>query len=333
MGDDAMASNASEPAMSGELGKKKRANKYAKLKQCKLDARRKQWLSQVKNNGGKEVFMDASPISASSQRTSNLPRPCQGVLEGRSAVVEALASLDQDGSGLHDSDSESPAQSPSPGGKMRRKGSSCTISSGSSLWSCSRSVSDAEEEREQESRGDEQLGADDWEEVADALPVTADHTKANPDHGNTLVDSKTDDQDFQKNARVNLGRSKPEPNRKLHRAWRPDDAARPHCFPTLSKHRNIQVNRERRYAASGCGQAGILSTPSSCPICVEDFDLTDSRFHPCCCGFRICLFCHKKILEEGDGRCPGCRRPYEQSIGMENGISGMVLSFPSRFSY
>ncbi|KAL2898892.1 General negative regulator of transcription subunit 4 [Bienertia sinuspersici] len=50
--------------------------------------------------------------------------------------------------------------------------------------------------------------------------------------------------------------------------------------------------------------------PSACPLCCEDFDVTDSNFEPCPCGFRVYLFCHKKILEI-DGRCLGCRKHYD----------------------
>ncbi|KAL8118275.1 uncharacterized protein LOC141661844 [Apium graveolens] len=58
------------------------------------------------------------------------------------------------------------------------------------------------------------------------------------------------------------------------------------------------------------GCKNFVSPPSSCPICCEDLDRTDSSFFPCSCGFQLCLFCHKRILEE-DGRCPGCRKHYD----------------------
>ncbi|KAG0498372.1 hypothetical protein HPP92_003063 [Vanilla planifolia] len=52
MGYDAMANNASVPVISRDFGKKKKGNRSAKLKQCKLDARREQWLSQDMNVEG-----------------------------------------------------------------------------------------------------------------------------------------------------------------------------------------------------------------------------------------------------------------------------------------
>ncbi|KAJ1439005.1 Zinc finger, RING-type [Sesbania bispinosa] len=107
------------------------------------------------------------------------------------------------------------------------------------------------------------------------------------------------------------------------RAWRADDAFRPQSLPNLSKQHSMP-NPDRR-----CG-GGVPwsrnSTPSSCPICCEDLDLTDSSFLPCLCGFRLCLFCHKRILEE-DGRCPGCRKPYEcEPVETEASVLGGSLT-------
>lgn len=47
-----------------------------------------------------------------------------------------------------------------------------------------------------------------------------------------------------------------------------------------------------------------------CPLCCEDLDATDLSFLPCSCGYQLCLFCHKLILEQ-DGRCPNCRKQYD----------------------
>ncbi|PKA50823.1 CCR4-NOT transcription complex subunit 4 [Apostasia shenzhenica] len=327
MGYDAMANDVSAPAISRDLGKKKRANRSAKLKQCKLDARREQWLSQVKNSGGKDGSMGISPALPSPHRTMSLLRHSQAVLERKSLEREVNV-----GSGLDGSDSDSPAHSPIPIANMHRKGSSSTsASSGCSIGLCSRSVSDAEEDREEEGKGEEKGGVDDWEAVADALSAVVDHTQDKSDSVEKEVCSKKDE-DHQNISRGAFRVSEPEPNRIVHRAWRADDASRPQCLPNLSKQRSFPVNMERRFAPSASVHTGILSVPSSCPICVEDFDVTDSSFLPCCCGFRICLFCHKKILEEGDGRCPGCRKQYDRVPCMENGISGVALSFPCRFS-
>ncbi|KAL0440814.1 UNVERIFIED_CONTAM: hypothetical protein Sradi_0020300 [Sesamum radiatum] len=95
-------------------------------------------------------------------------------------------------------------------------------------------------------------------------------------------------------------------------AWRPDDAFRPQSLPNLSKQHSFQLDSERPFGRGGSvwGCKNVGPVPKSCPICYEDLDCTDSSFLPCLCGFRLCLFCHKRILEE-DGRCPGCRKQYD----------------------
>ncbi len=54
-----------------------------------------------------------------------------------------------------------------------------------------------------------------------------------------------------------------------------------------------------------------------CPICIEPFD-DDMTFYPCVCNYRVCMFCVRRIRTEFDGRCPGCRKPYnEQAFRFE----------------
>ncbi|KAL9126753.1 MAG: hypothetical protein Q9217_004243 [Psora testacea] len=53
----------------------------------------------------------------------------------------------------------------------------------------------------------------------------------------------------------------------------------------------------------------------SCPLCVEEFDLSDKNFRPCPCGYQVCQFCYNNIKNNMNGLCPACRRPYDdQSI-------------------
>ncbi|THU72489.1 hypothetical protein C4D60_Mb04t12680 [Musa balbisiana] len=155
---------------------------------------------------------------------------------------------------------------------------------------------------------------DDWEALADALSVIDEQPNLNPVAGNP--DSKSIPCGMDKDCHEGL--AKPVAKPMVPRAWRPDDASRPQSLPNLSKQRSLPVSTERRLAAAG---HGILSTPSSCPICYEDLDPTDSSFLPCNCGFRLCLFCHKRILE-ADGRCPGCRKQYAPVAGGEVHIGG-----------
>ena len=42
-------------------------------------------------------------------------------------------------------------------------------------------------------------------------------------------------------------------------------------------------------------------------------DISDKNFKPCPCGYQICQFCYNNIRQnpELNGRCPGCRRLYD----------------------
>ncbi|ONH66060.1 General negative regulator of transcription subunit 4 [Cyberlindnera fabianii] len=50
-----------------------------------------------------------------------------------------------------------------------------------------------------------------------------------------------------------------------------------------------------------------------CPLCVEEMDAFDKNFKPCPCGYQICQFCYNNIRQnpELNGRCPACRRKYD----------------------
>ncbi len=47
-----------------------------------------------------------------------------------------------------------------------------------------------------------------------------------------------------------------------------------------------------------------------CPLCMEEMDLADKNFKPCPCGYQVCRFCWHRIRENGNERCPACRRIY-----------------------
>ncbi|EPE26655.1 RING/U-box [Glarea lozoyensis ATCC 20868] len=50
----------------------------------------------------------------------------------------------------------------------------------------------------------------------------------------------------------------------------------------------------------------------TCPLCVEEFDLSDKNFRPCPCGYQICQFCFNNIKTNLNALCPACRRPYDE---------------------
>ncbi|KZV34721.1 mediator of RNA polymerase II transcription subunit 1-like [Dorcoceras hygrometricum] len=314
-----------------DFAKKKRANRSAKLKQCKLDARREQWLSQVKNkerckedlssgagkHGGPSVDMDNDRHRMMEKMEIN-PR----------AGDESYG----DGSSMHhyiDSGS-SPLDSPtSHASSLLGSNHSGTNFTESSRSCSSRSSSSSSNGCDPEILSEEDDGndiddgcLDDWEAVADALAETDKKPELAPksalgslpceDHGNSSSHLEMTNQVIEiSNANPESGRmgiQRPSVN---CRAWRVDDTLRPQCLPTLSKQYSFPLKSERHIGvgASVWGCKTFRPVPSSCPICFEELDYTDSSFLPCLCGFRLCLFCHKRILEE-DGRCPGCRKQY-----------------------
>ena len=50
-----------------------------------------------------------------------------------------------------------------------------------------------------------------------------------------------------------------------------------------------------------------------CPLCMEEFDISDRTFKPCPCGYQICRFCYNRIVNsETANGCPACRRQYSE---------------------
>ncbi|CAK8563090.1 unnamed protein product [Lathyrus sativus] len=313
-------------------GKKKRTNRSAKLKQYKIDARREQWLSQgaAKNKGCKDGVEDDIhlPSSPMGKRGKQELVKVETRRRGEEDVIH------------HDSDSESPSNSPiSPnssvlcggtdsGTNFTGSSSGGSSSSSSSSGGCfSGNVTEEEEDNNDEEVEEEDDGClDDWEAVADALA-------ADDKHETSSLDEPVVEMDLSRE--LTHGSSLGYPNSKPGsagmvpwgssngRAWRVDDALRPQTLPNLSKQHSMP-NPDRRFG--GGAPWSRTSVPSPCPICCEDLDLTDTSFLPCNCGFRLCLFCHKRILEQ-DARCPGCRKQYEcEPVETEASVHGGSLT-------
>nr|CAB3484774.1 unnamed protein product [Digitaria exilis] len=324
-------SDAASPASAAAArdAKKKRGNRTAaKLKQSKLETRREQWLSG-QGKDGKEAKVAASPTGAGSNAGSPILASPHPPLPRRRADTRSRGSDPEDreetgaaGLEVGGSDLDSPMHSPGSdksqgGGCTQRKGFSGSgggpsLSSGSSVWSSSRSVSDAEEDDTGGCPEDESEVLDDWEAAADALYDEDSHQCHQSSVPTTPSPAPT-------NA-APASAARPEPIRSKARAWAPDDIFRPQSLPSISKQVSFPASIGNCWAGMGmtAAQQGILSLPLSCPICYEDLDPTDSSFLPCPCGFHLCLFCHKRILE-ADGRCPGCRKQYNTVSAPEGG--------------
>ncbi|KAK9925189.1 hypothetical protein M0R45_033521 [Rubus argutus] len=290
------------PVIPKDLAKKKRTNRLAKLKQSKLDVRREQWLSHVKNKGHR----------VNADRSDGSPTSFMQVDNERKILLDNLETSStggsNDNSSIHDSDLESLMNSPS-GSSLDRSDSVKNLNESSNIV-CLENVS----------KEDEDDGClDDWEAVADAL--NAEDNQHNPLFDFPATAEMRVEPTGPELSMKNPGAEFPKPdNRNIVPesrvstcAWRPDDASRPQSLPNLSKEHSFPVQSDWHcgHGAIAWTWQSIVPQPSSCPICYEDLDVTDSSFLPCSCGFRLCLFCHKRILE-ADGRCPGCRKQYDR---------------------
>ena len=262
-------------------------------------------------------------------------KSCYKELEVRSPSVEEIH---------HDSDSDlSPGNSPTSsmsgsndsGNNYSGSSSSISSSSFSSVGCCSGSITEEEEGGD----GGDDGCLDDWEAMADALAAEDADDKHDNNPGSESYPKKEtvvqSDSTAQVNGHENVDARESKPRLDgvgilgrgavSSKAWRADDAFRPQSLPNLSKQRSFPANSERK-SCRGVNPWVRKNVPTSCPICCEDLDLTDTSFLPCSCGFRLCLFCHKRILEE-DGRCPGCRKPYAADpVEKETSVSGGSLT-------
>ncbi|KAK2419811.1 hypothetical protein P8452_50175 [Trifolium repens] len=299
--------------------KKKRTNGSAKLKQIKLDVRREQWLSRVKkgcnvdSNGrvdscpsSKHIASEENQINQSSYKENRRKRGENGMCvqgnDPRSMIDSSIQSTynpDELRNGFTGSSSSS---------------STCTFSSGN--------------------LSEEDGCLDDWEAIADALYADDnEHSMVSESPIEHEIKSYVDSE-ATKNPRVDFSKkelkSAVSESHVSCRAWKPDDALRPRCLPDLSKPHNSRLNsnwHDNHKIVSWSWQT-IISQPSQCPICYEDLDVTDSEFLPCSCGFHLCLFCHKKIVEV-DGRCPGCRKLYDHvdgNVGFSLGSNAFFIT-------
>mmetsp|Transcript_11296 Transcript_11296/g.21211 ORF Transcript_11296/g.21211 Transcript_11296/m.21211 type:complete len:552 (+) Transcript_11296:140-1795(+) len=55
----------------------------------------------------------------------------------------------------------------------------------------------------------------------------------------------------------------------------------------------------------------------TCPLCLEELDVTDKHIDFCQCGYRMCLWCWHRIMENAakdnlPGLCPNCRQEYDK---------------------
>jgi hypothetical protein len=268
------------------------------------------------SNAGSPILVSPHP-PLPRRRPDAMSRGCDP--EDREEAASAALEV---GSSDLDSPINSPGSNNSQGGGCplmkggSGNGGGPSLSSGSSVWSSSRSVSDAEEDDTGCPEDDSEV-LDDWEAIVDINPV---------DVGCDQSPDLTVPPAPQTNA-TPANAASPEPIRSTARAWEPDDIFRPQSLPTITKQASFPASIRKCWVGMGitAAQQGMLSLPTSCPICYEDLDPTDSSFLPCPCGFHLCLFCHKRILE-ADARCPGCRQQYSNVSAAGSGGGNAALT-------
>lgn len=246
----------------------------------------------------------------------------------RSVSAERVSVDDEAGGGtneLKQGGVEGTAWSSSDGGSTSHSGRSS--GSSSSSYAGSGSEEDNDEHRDPE---------DDWETAADALYTHSMYRNSGEGKGKGYKGDSLGGKDgldkknngFSSSDLQHGGVLKPEYKYKANgfggrmrgnggRAWRPDDVSRPPTLPRLTKQHSYPVQSAQGVWGPVHGNMwGPPATPSYCPICTEELDMTDSSFVPCSCGFRLCLFCHHRIASD-DGRCPGCRKAYNSDVAMK----------------
>lgn len=378
-----------------DASRRKRVNRTAKLKQCKLDARREQWLSQ--GSQGKQDRAEQQQQSNAQQHQSCKHHHKAGDGEcmaqeraGPSGHPRSQASGSSGSAGertpvgspaTHSRSSGSVSGNEAKNSKIeapprRQDGSSRAskyfgdeeLHGGSDhkqdLANNGRASSNASKSRSNsscasssytgsgsEDNDESHEAEDDWESAFDALHVQSSPHRSEGSHkgpssdraqhneGKELHDKKQNGahQYNQHHSDMQSGQLKPEykyknsgfGGRRGHggRAWRPDDVSRPPTLPRLTKQHTYPNHSSSNHQGWGNMHGNLWgnqpATPSYCPICTEELDMTDSSYMPCTCGFQLCLFCYHRISSD-DGRCPGCRKAYNADSAVKLSRSSSV---------
>ncbi|CAK9210733.1 unnamed protein product, partial [Sphagnum troendelagicum] len=302
--------------------RRKKVNRTAKLKQCKLDARREQWLSKCSQGGVTRT--EQTRVSMSQPASAGTATAAEGNIPKKDVALRNLPqySGDEDPQGGGEQKQETGNRWSSSEASKSRSNSSCASSSYNGSGS-----EDNDESHDAE---------DDWETAFDALHIQSPTLEPETPHEGPslgqMQHSEVKELDDMKSSGAHVDHDpdhlqgahlKPEYKYKNSgyggrrgngwRAWRPDDVSRPPSLPRLTKQHTFPGPQNGGNSHGWGGMHGNMwgppSTPSFCPICTEELDMTDSSYIPCSCGFQLCLFCYHRISSD-DGRCPGCRKAY-----------------------
>ncbi|CAM6051399.1 unnamed protein product [Sphagnum compactum] len=371
--------------MSDKAGKKEwekylKGNRTAKLKQCKLDARREQWLSK----GSQGVSWKQGKVEQQHPRCENHQKTGEADCAGQESagpsgynesqrsrqsitnsewtpVVISQSVSSGTGTAAEDKTLKKDVaarncphyfadEDPLAGCEQKKDtGNGWSSSDGTKSRSSSSCASSSYNGSGSEDNDESHDAEDDWESAFDALHIQGStfqpetphkgtgsewmqHSEAKEPHSNICNGPQEHHPDHLQGAQL-----KPEYKYKSSgfggrrgnggRAWRLDDISRPPTLPRLTK-QHTYPGHQNGGTSHGWGSMqgnmwGPPSTPSYCPICTEELDMTDSSYMPCSCGFQLCLFCYHRISSD-DGRCPGCRKAYNSEVAVKLSHSSSV---------
>lgn len=269
------------------------ANWFWKLKQWKIDARRRQWIYQCTTRGifSFSVFFlsmmnfcekwsgKRASVGEAGMRSLRDKLTDRKTVNDRVSYLESW-SIDDHHDGLRcyddSDDDETDLSASSPTSVLKNKDSD-TNKSVHGCFCCSNQIT---EEEEEDAFDD---AYDNWEDFSDAL------------------NSFESDEDSQRKKKSSPRKGK----------------CKQEASPEKAIHHKKKNKKKKKSDQKKEGDGGDEEI-SDCPICSEEMDATDLSFLPCPCGFRLCLFCHKQI-NENDGRCPACRNKYEQTSSHNSG--------------
>ncbi|XP_010533428.1 PREDICTED: uncharacterized protein LOC104809223 [Tarenaya hassleriana] len=279
----------SGPPNLGDFTKKKRANWYSKLKQWKVDARRRQWLFHLKKG---HVGEDENGVFGTKSLTEKK-------MDGPFGYLHMGRNDEQTDDALTKWNIRSDAHSSAGSSPTSVLTSKDPDSKSSDCFCCSEKMGEGEEEEE---IYDDAF--DNFEGFMDALNYFDDEDKI-PSPERMTADEKS--------PRMSQSSSFPDKSPLL------DTKNSEKESPKISRRKSSpkknpqgKTEKSEQEQASSTQQRISNTEPLPCPICCEVMDATDLSFLPCPCGFKVCLFCHKKIVDN-DGRCPSCRKDYQTS--------------------
>ncbi|VVA95292.1 unnamed protein product [Arabis nemorensis] len=296
--------------ISRDFVKKRKANWIWKLKQWKIDARKRGNLGE-EGNGSRLVKSLRDKLSdrrTGSDPVSYLHQACR-IDHEEGSFKFTKCDDDDDETDLEVTSSMSAS---SPTSVLKNKDDSGSNNSGEDddCFCCSKQMVEEEEEGYDDA-------FDNWDGFKDAF--NSFENEDNKGSAAALHETKTEEVP---KPNTNQRRRKSSPAKLYHKDK--------YFKQKPSPEKAIQKNRRKKKKSD---QQQDCDEKSECPICSEEMDATDLSFLPCPCGFQLCLFCHKQI-NENDGRCPACRKKYETSnnsgeVGFQQRGRGTIRLSPS----